>query len=253
VGVFGIEGSKPGAAAAGVYLSHSVIRPDKSGYGKILGKALFNSKRFFSAIITMAQSDDPFIVIPVQQIPAERDGESEEKITQQMEFIKTRIVPPQNYELQRDFDAMDLLKQLGSDLTIITYAFNFKVKNESGEYVLNTDPKKMNDFNQAIFKKLSLTPDNNKTMETPLIITTSTFEHETYGKDFVRTFMKRMGVNTDKLMTMNFISSTTMCPWLTATKNGNFIPELIRVFKDTILDVVMEFQNEEEPRLEMSV
>lgn len=40
VGVYGIEGSKPGAAAAGVYLSHRVIRTDETGYGKILGKCI---------------------------------------------------------------------------------------------------------------------------------------------------------------------------------------------------------------------
>jgi len=31
-----VEGSKPGAAAAAVWLAHRVIRPDRSGYGRIL-------------------------------------------------------------------------------------------------------------------------------------------------------------------------------------------------------------------------
>ena len=34
VGVYGVEGSKPGAAAAAVWLAHKVIRPDRSGYGR---------------------------------------------------------------------------------------------------------------------------------------------------------------------------------------------------------------------------
>lgn len=37
VGVYGIEGSKPGAAAA-VYLSHSVIPADRTGSGRLLAK-----------------------------------------------------------------------------------------------------------------------------------------------------------------------------------------------------------------------
>ena len=45
VGIFGIEGSKPGAAAAAVYLAHSVIRPTKHGYGKIIGQCIWVSKR----------------------------------------------------------------------------------------------------------------------------------------------------------------------------------------------------------------
>jgi hypothetical protein len=32
VGIYGIEGSKPGAAAASIYLSRKVIRPTQAGY-----------------------------------------------------------------------------------------------------------------------------------------------------------------------------------------------------------------------------
>ena len=42
MGIYGLEGSKPGAAVAAVYLSHKVIRPTRSGYGQIHRKALFN-------------------------------------------------------------------------------------------------------------------------------------------------------------------------------------------------------------------
>lgn len=240
MGVFGIEGSKPGASASGVYLSHRVIRPDQSGYGKILGKAIFNSKRFFSAIITMAAHDDPFIVIPVQQIPAEKEGKTRDKIEEQLRFIRERIVKPENNELQKDDEAMELLRQLGSDQIIITYAFNFK----NSDQQINTDPVKANEFNHAIFKRLSLSPDSDQVQKTPLIITTSEFEPEVYGEEFVRTFMKRLGVEYDELTTMNFLSSTTMCPWLTATKDGNFIPVLIEALRDTILDVVKEYQDQ---------
>jgi glutamate/tyrosine decarboxylase-like PLP-dependent enzyme len=244
VGVFGIEGSKPGAAAAGVYLSHRIIRPDQSGYGKILGQALFNSKRFFAAVITMAEPDDPFVVIPVQQIPAERKGKSRAKIDAQLKYIKERIVEKENNDLLEDDKAMKLLKKLGSDQIIITYAFNFK--DEDGR--LNTDPRRANAFNQEIFKRLSLSPDRDEVQKTPLIITTSEFEPGVYGDEFVRTFMKRLGVDHDELITMNFISSTTMCPWLTATRDGNFIPVLIKAFRETILQVVKDFRNEQNSR-----
>ncbi len=235
MGVFGIEGSKPGAAAAGVYLSHRIIRPDQSGYGKILGKALFNSKRFYSGIITLAEPEDPFIVIPVQQIPAEREGKSRDEIDKQLEDIKKNIVEKENKDIKpKD---MKLLKKLGSDQIIITYAFNFKDKNG----VLNTDPKSANDFNHRIFEELSLTPGNGD-HKPLLIITTSQFEPEVYGKEFVRTFMKRLGVDDANLITMNFLSSTTMCPWLTDTEKGNFIPVLTKALRDAVKKIVSEFQ-----------
>lgn len=236
MGVFGIEGSKPGASAAGVYLSHRIIRPDRSGYGKILGKALFNSKRFYSGIITLAETKDPFIVVPVQQIPAEREGKSKKEIKEQLEYIKENIVKKENKDI--DAKAMQLLEKLGSDQIIITYAFNFK----DMDGVLNRDPQRANEFNHKIFERLSLSSDSAQNQVTPLIITTSQFEPEVYGPEFVSTFMKRLGVDDSNLITMNFLSSTTMCPWLTDTEKGNFIPKLTDALKETVLDVVKIFQ-----------
>jgi len=238
MGVFGIEGSKPGAAAAGVYLSHRIIRPDRTGYGKILGKALFNSKRFYSGIVTLAERDDPFIVVPVQQIPAEREGKSPEEIKAQLQYMKEKIVGKENRDIS--LKAMGLLKQLGSDQIIITYAFNFK----EPDGTLNKDPVRANQFNHKIFERLSLSPDTEDNKEVRLIITTSQFEPEVYGEEFVRTFMKRLGVDDSKMITMNFLSSTTMCPWLTDTADGNFIPVLTDALRDTVIDVAREFRGE---------
>ena len=237
VGIFGIEGSKPGASSAAVYLSHRIIRPDQSGYGQILGKSLFNSKRFFASVVTMAEPDDPFIVVPVQQIPAEKEGKSQEEIEAQLKYIRENIAKKENAELVNDPKAMALLKELGSDQIIITYAFNFKKKDGK----LNKDPNLANKFNKEIFDKLSLSPDPSITKDTPLIITTSEFDPEIYGRDFVRTFMRRLGVRDDEPLTMKFISSTTMCPWLTATRDGNFIPTLIKDFREAILTIVKDF------------
>lgn len=231
MGVFGVEGSKPGAAAAGVYLSHRIIRPDKSGYGKLLGQALFNSKRFFAAVVTMAADEDDFIVVPLQKIPAERQGGKPEEIAAQLRVIKSSIVDRQNNELIADPDAMNLLEQLGSDQIIITYGLNFK---RAG--ALNTSPEKANDFMHEVFGKLSLHPDPTQIPE--LIITTSEFDPAQYGESFVRTYMTRLGLESETLITMNFISSTTMCPWLTATADGDFIPTLIRAFRAAIAEVL---------------
>lgn len=234
MGIFGVEGSKPGAAAAGVYLSHRVIRPDKSGYGKILGQALFNSKRFYSAVITMADEKDPFIVVPVQQIPAEREGKTPAQIKAQLEQIKETIVDRQNNELIQDANAMELLMQLGSDQIIITYGLNFKKNNK-----LNPHADKANGFMHDIFKNLSLHPDKEKMPG--LIVTTSEFAPAEYGDDFVKTYMRRLGLASTTALEMNFLSSTTMCPWLSATEEGNFIPALITVFREAIKKVLPKY------------
>lgn len=237
-----MEGSKPGAAPAAVYLSHRIIRPDQSGYGKVLGQALFNSKRLYSAIITMADAQDDFVVVPVQQIPAEREGKSPEEIRRQMAFIKTRIAAVQNNELIRDSEAMDLLRELGSDQIIITYGLNFK---QNG--VLNSRAELANNFMHDVFQQLSVRPsasDPGKMAIPDMIITTSDFDPEEYGDDFVATYMQRIGVDPSgsALPTMHFISSTTMCPWLTATAEGNFIPQLIEAFRTAVATVLPNYR-----------
>lgn len=46
LGIYGIEGSKPGASAAMVYLTHRVIPLDRNGYGVLLGQALYSTQEF---------------------------------------------------------------------------------------------------------------------------------------------------------------------------------------------------------------
>ena len=45
IGVYGVEGSKPGAAGVGAYLSHDIIGLHNQGYGRLLGQALFTCTR----------------------------------------------------------------------------------------------------------------------------------------------------------------------------------------------------------------
>lgn len=45
IGVYGVEGSKPGAAAVSAFLSHDVIGLHSAGYGLLLGQALFSCNR----------------------------------------------------------------------------------------------------------------------------------------------------------------------------------------------------------------
>ncbi|MCC5907003.1 MAG: hypothetical protein JJU13_12385 [Balneolaceae bacterium] len=230
VGVYGLEGSKPGAAPAGVFLSHQVIPLDQTGYGKILGKCLFNSKRLYSAFVTMADETDPFVIVPFQRLPAEKNGESSDKVKEQYEFIKNEIVPKTNEEIMANPDAVKLLPELGSDQIIITYAFNFK--NPDG--TLNTDTEKMNELNMNIFKDLSLSPNHDDVSEIPMMVTQSQFTIDNYGKPFVDTFKSRLGVADDNDSPVTILISTTMDPWVSDTSEGNFIPQLTQALKNTV-------------------
>ena len=53
IGGFILEGTKPGAAAAAVWLSHSVLPLDRSGYGALIGRAMEGARELRSAVLSV--------------------------------------------------------------------------------------------------------------------------------------------------------------------------------------------------------
>ncbi|HEY9051097.1 MAG TPA: pyridoxal-dependent decarboxylase, partial [Gammaproteobacteria bacterium] len=192
VGSYGIEGSKPGAAAASVYLSHKVIPLNTSGYGRMLGRCLFNSKRFYAALVSM-DLDEDFVVVPFQRLPIEKQCGTHHQIIQQKEYLREHIVQysTQNLieHLMKDEQALDLFQEIGSDLSIVAYVFNFKTR-----HGLNHDLALMNELNEMIFRKLSLQPnESGKIPEVKMFVTSSSFDPAAYGDELVRDFARRSG------------------------------------------------------------
>lgn len=255
VGPYGIEGSKPGAAAASVYLSHKVIPLNKIGYGRMLGRCLFNSKRFYAALITMdlpssSADKDLFTITAFQRLPIERGIHDDEAILQQKHYIYENFVLGETPSLitevlglgqakpnEKQKEALQLFQSIGSDLSIVSYAFNFKV-----DGIVNTDLALMNELNDGIFRKLSLQPNKGKDIpKVELFVTSSAFDPAAYGQPLVDDFAARAGVITSDNTAMTFLISTTQNPWLSSTfKKGNMINDLIDVLREEVNTTVKE-------------
>jgi glutamate/tyrosine decarboxylase-like PLP-dependent enzyme len=237
VGVYGVEGSKPGAAAAAVYLSHRVVSADQSGYGKILGRTLFNSKRLYAALMTLPQEGDPFVVEAIQRLPAVRAGEPEPKVRAQLERIRREIVERSNEEILADRSTMALFRELGSDQNIVSYAFNFLVDGERNE-----DVGLLNELNEAIFGQLSVGRDPGHIPDTKMFVTSSSADPAVYGATMVDDLRARLGVTGSPDTPISFLISTTMDPWLTDTAAGNFIPTLMEIMRAAVLEAIAQLQ-----------
>lgn len=242
LGVFGVEGARPGAAAAGVYLSHRVIRADQGGYGKILGQSMFNGKRLYAAIMTMVDEDDEFIVAGCQRLPAERDTHVDpSQIERQRRFIRERIVRVPNERLLADPEAMALFRQLGSEQLIIGYAFNIRIGG-----VLNRNIQALNLFNQKISRKLRMPPESVRPAALPdhatppLVLSESRIDPSRYGPEYLTDFQRRLGVDTDPGLATTFLTSTTMDPWLSDTATGDFTPRLVQELRKVVVDTLKE-------------
>lgn len=231
VGVYGVEGSKPGAAAAAVYFSHKVIRPNTSGYGKISGECFFNVKRFYAALVCLNIEPLPFFVVPL--IPIEEVQQRLPNISVNYEFIRDRIVNVSNEELMADAEAFSVFKELGGDQTIVTYMYNFY--NDDGS--ANTSTAKLNALNDAIYKAFSYKPFEKHTQTTEIVVTSSSFTRENYGDVFMDQLRNRLGVTDQPQLAIDFIISTIMNPFLTNTVKGSFIPELISIIKRNVTNI----------------
>lgn len=221
VGVYGIEGSKPGAAAAAVYLAHKVIRPDRDGYGRILGQCMWTSKRMYSRLATM--TDPRFRLVLFQMLPAERENLGEREIEAQRKFIRRHFVRTSNAKLRgllrRNPAARRLFMDIGSDQVILAFSCNFV--DAAGR--MNTDARAMNALNDRIFSLCSVTKPVADMNKLDLILTSSSFDPRAYGQPFVDHYCRRLGVVPEPGLAADFLISTAMDPWTTETSKGDFL------------------------------
>lgn len=233
VGIYGVEGSKPGAAAAAVWLAHKVIRPTRSGYGKILGQCMWTSKRLYCRLVTMKARW--FKITLFQKLPAERStNPSQAEIEREKEYIRRHFVDCTNEELEalleRERDARELFMELGSDQVILAYSFNFVEKSGA----LNKDAEKLNTLNRRVFEICSVTTPTRDLNSKQLIVTSSDFDPRVYGQEFVNHYCYRLGVTPVGGLRINFLISTTMNPWITDTPKGDFLVEIEKALRGAV-------------------
>ncbi|KAL0947752.1 hypothetical protein HGRIS_013830 [Hohenbuehelia grisea] len=206
IGVYGVEGSKPGAAPVAAFFSHVVIGLNPKGYGQLLGQALFSGVKMYAHLATMSTSASTFVLRPLNLLPAEENASSEE-IEEQKEEIRNHILGVNNRELA-DSKHWKLLVEMGSDLSINAFVVNFKL----GDTV-NEDIVEANYLNQRIFKKLSITSVNDKAQDKPLILTSTVLADSKYGA-CLATLKERLGLKGPQ--DLYTLVNVVMSPWPTA-------------------------------------
>ncbi|GES83010.1 PLP-dependent transferase [Rhizophagus clarus] len=236
IGIYGVEGSKSAAAAVATWFSHDVIGLHQKGYGLLLGQATFSSIKLYCHWATMSTNDDDFIVTPFNMLPAEKCFPPNlEEIEKQKQLIRSLIVEKCNHEIVESNQAKELIKELGSDLMINTFACNFKLKvKENGKEVLkvNEDINEANYLNRRLYEEFSLTSSEDTNKNKFLILTSTQFKQENYG-DCLKNFKNRLGLkgNQDLYVLIN----VAMTPWATESK---FLSELTDKFKSKLQDFV---------------
>ncbi|KAF7179940.1 hypothetical protein CNMCM7691_008992 [Aspergillus felis] len=252
IGIYGVEGSKPGAPAMSTWLSNIVVGLHPHGYGMLLGEAAYTSAILSAHYATMGHTPKEegtnkyFVCVPFNLLNEERmkgekpenpggeypkDGKSffTEKVLQKRQQIREAIINQDNAEIQEDEYNIEVLRELGSDLNINAFALNWY--DEDGN--LNTDLEEANYLMKQVVDKLSITSPNTEPAEIPLFLTSTKFEPKLYGK-CVRRFMNRLGVKPCE-EDMFVIRNVVMSPFPT---QGDFVGRLMKDFEKVIIEKV---------------
>ena len=242
VGEFGIEGSKPGAAPAAVYLVHAVLRPSVSGYGQLINAALRSAKAFYLRVFALAEVDDPFIVVPLARLPSERQGSGWHD--QAWPLLVGRMAEMAIDDIMADPELSRHFNEIGPDQNIVDYTFNFKCANGA----LNRSIEHCNALNAAVYdafhvhegKVEGLKIDfGGNVQEVPLIISQTEMSVGDYGEPFMRDYAARLGLDLpspgeDFKLKVN--RTVVMDPWLSRIeKDGRpFLDVIFAIMRDEV-------------------
>eukprot|EP00026_Physarum_polycephalum_P000190 Phypoly_transcript_00190.p1 GENE.Phypoly_transcript_00190~~Phypoly_transcript_00190.p1 ORF type:complete len:914 (+),score=131.37 Phypoly_transcript_00190:3323-6064(+) len=213
VGTYGIDGSRPGAAAVATYLHHRVTGLNPRGHGLLVGQANLTAKLFWSLLATMADPDDPFTISQIHQ-------PSPDILPH---LLRARYMS--NDELVYDGDLMNLLQENGPDFLINVFAVNYSypvLVFDGDKRTQNTDIKQAMKLMDAIGTQLNmayaqLDPDTTRphgVSRKGLFLIRDTVYTATYQKA-ITTLTKAVNLTYDPTKDLEFcmLVSTTMEPW----------------------------------------
>ena len=230
-GIFGLEGSKAGAAAASVYLSHRVIRPDTTGYGKIINQSMRNVKEFYARLAAAGIANRSYAITTLA--PSGEINLKERRHIYDRLLSKLQEASPTGMqEALADPELSDILRNQGPDQNIVDYVFNFKY--EDG-YV-NTDPQAFDAFNQAVYDAfhvdwLAIDKGEKRLQDYPVLISSTRFDRSVYGDTFMNSFASRIGLAQPReIGNLICLRSTVMSPYLMYTEAGSFLAEILNIF-----------------------
>lgn len=235
MGIFGLEGSKPGAAAAAVWMAHKAIPLDSTGYGQILGECTFTTKLYYCYWLTLFGLNDDFRIEPLIPLPDQLYGRSGNVIAEGREsildYIRQHIIDKTNEELAYGQpDALSVLQQLGSDVLINAFVVNFRI---NGEW--NRELGRLNQFNQEIFNRFSITsPDQPGRDQVEFILTESQLDSDHYHVPLMR-ISRELNLNVPvEPYAVNFLINTTLQPW---PSTCNFISVIMNAFSSGLREI----------------
>ncbi|KAF2702797.1 pyridoxal-dependent decarboxylase domain protein [Pleomassaria siparia CBS 279.74] len=234
IGVYGVEGSKPGASAVSTFLSNKCIGLDPEGYGALLGEVTFSCSRLSAQWAAMTDDKTSYIVVPFNMLPSELvRGATPDSVAAERQWIRDHILSSSNLNIVANSTtspggdtALSLLRKLGSDLNINAFAINFR--NHDG--TLNTDTLEANKLMQRVVSHFMVDTPADDPTKIPLYLTSTEFSPKLYG-ECAKNFKRRLGLDTEDGHDLFVLRNVVMSPFPT---ERDFITDLTNIFKGVV-------------------
>jgi len=242
VGIYGIEGSRAGAASAAVFMSHRVIRPDVTGHGKIIRQCMDNVRLFALYLLALSEQSELFritLLCPDDSLPSLPKG-----------LRPADILSWQSEDILALLGSGEL-RHFGPDLNILNYVCN-PIKEDG---TINLDLAVLNDFNRAVYEQCHVPVSTTAGKKLPvaldefpkLFITKTQMHTREYGGQFLETLLARIFstvyrgdmVGGEGLVCLR---SVVMDPFMPFAEGGNFFKTIAGELESILNDLARKWR-----------
>jgi len=255
INLYGIDGSKPGAASASVWLSHRTLGLHNSGYGLILRQCNFSAGIMYALWASLERPEDPFTVVTAQDIvddlPSTQkeigpkfslsEGFSSMTMVAQAPLIRKwtkarirkEILEAENITVLKNAEAMKFIADNGPDTLINCVSANFRRwDSDSESWVYNSSIKEQRRFIDAFYKRCSHSMEKPSLVDrgVQIILNSTTWEESTHNQAY-QNVKGKLGLKveeTEEDKKIKMIINTTMSPWLRTQNTFERMANIIR-------------------------
>ncbi|EGC38957.1 hypothetical protein DICPUDRAFT_75453 [Dictyostelium purpureum] len=231
-GIWGIEGSRNQQAVSAIYLTNSIMRPSKGGYGRLLKRSLLNSKLFYLGLLCFNELETTlFKVHTTTNDPSPSDLEYlRGRIFGSLENSDEIIFPNLN-EINWDEGLLEKLSEIGPDTDIINYCFNPKN---------NTSYNNLHQLNKLIGNRFG----NHNAPDIDLSLSSTMYGHSK-GIDFINGLLTEMGIKESLPSSIletkiPFVRSVLMDPFVNETTNVSCFTNIFKLLKKEINSFILD-------------
>jgi len=223
INLYGIDGSKPGAASAGVWLSHKVIGLHTEGYGLLLQQSTFSAGVMYTLWCSMERRQDPFTIIPGTPIKEEFKDWTKSR-------LRHEILEADTAELNHNEDAMRFIIENGPDTLINSLSVNMRYWDKDSEkWVNNKSIEKQKEFIDKFYKRCSHSYEKPTMVDRGIqVILNSTVWTKSANGGAYKYMKEALGLDEEDDGNIGVIINTSMSPWLRAQKTFQRMGNIIR-------------------------